>query len=156
LNNTTKTLVIAALLPFNVHALPILMTGGTPGVNGVWDVTTVTGSGYELQSTLEAQVWWGDEELARLFVQSIAADLGFPNGLESRGAAFATSLTTGYWWRVETVEGVRAYNDPNPITSFTYAIAERGAHGALTVPEPGTLALFGAGLFVVFLRRRDL
>ena len=124
-------------------------------VNGSkYDVTTVSGTYNDLQTTLSAQPWFGDVSLSYTFANIVLDGLGRPNYNGNVGPLFAigTRFVPGdqMWVRAsyyqydsdfgdEVFEGL---NITIPSQTATYAKAQ------LLPPEPtsvpGPLPLFGA------------
>jgi len=154
-------LIIAALFvfsPFVAGADPIVIDGAADSNNdGVWDILLLDGSFDELDATLTAQVWWGDDSLARLFADTLgiaSGNIGF--GLNHWGPLFAVTssivnglaLNLGQLCLDDACSGT-SYDNVSNIKRVTFATASR-----ITIPEPGTLSLLAFGIVGMSLLRR--
>jgi hypothetical protein len=79
--NRTFTLLRAACLAL---ALSCLLAATSKAVvvtvNSLqYDVTSITGNYPSLSSTLQGQVWWGNQSLATGFAGAVGLQLGTPN-----------------------------------------------------------------------------
>lgn len=128
---------------------------------GDYDITTVTGTFDEVASDLMAQDWWGDGTLASEFSDALGDllgtfDLPLPEGSLAYTPVFAYEATEGSFDGYLWVDfpggsglGPSSISGPRGIP-LVWAVGER-----VSVPEPGTLALLGVGLFGIgFARRR--
>lgn len=121
-----------------------------------YEVSTVVGTFDDLEATLTAQVWWGDDNLAGDFFEAVGDSLGFPNDpliSNPLGPLFAFKAgSTQFQFRSITDGGAAGgFADRDEV--FTFAIAEIAA-----VPLPASLPLLfaGAGALVVLRRRRNI
>ena len=77
--STWLAIVALVLSPLSAQAVLIEITdSGVEGVNGIWDVTTITGTGNDLLGILDDQVWFGNGDLAMLFATAVGDASGFP------------------------------------------------------------------------------
>ena len=149
-------LMIAALFlisPFAASADPIVIT-----VNDIDYEVTAFDTRYPVNTVLfESQVWWGDSDLAKLFALEVSKSAGLGGqfwGDYGPFFAFEHQLDDGRGWDwvyawTQNPSGGADLNDPGDPWNYRYAFAER-----VSVPEPGTLALFGIGLAGMGLARR--
>lgn len=125
-----------------------------------FNVTTVTGSYYELQPLLIVQPWWTPSP-SQIFpdeaASQVGAKLGFPNSDTSvqRGPLFALdnifgvndeeTVDASFWQVIGGVESLGRSEEFAGSDVFTYAIIDE----ATPVPEPatilGSLAAIGFG-----------
>jgi autotransporter-associated beta strand protein len=121
----------------------LLAEAGVVTVNGTnYDLTTVTGTFFSKQSTLESQLWWGNTSLA----DSLAAAFGGiydplrpwePLGL---GPKFATSYTPGsnvygsFFVNGSVRSGFQVTNPQNN-ASYTWAIINKPFPTTITNPD---------------------
>jgi hypothetical protein len=156
--NRTFTLIRAAGLALALSCLTATTSKAVVvTVNSVqYDVTSITSNYPSLSSTLQEQVWWGNQSLATSFATAAGLQLGAPNpgsisplfvwnvsGSDLVARATGT-LNTG-------VFTVLVSNGVNVQAPLTYAVAQLAA-----VPDSGgTLAMLGTALAgLIALRRR--
>ncbi len=116
---------------------------------GVYEVTTVRGTGTSLETLLRDQIWWGDPTLAEEFALKVGGQLGFGNPFGT-GPYFAYGFrsippTT----RTRDVSICAPRRSPPPVIcndSFTLEIQPRIYAVGSQVPEPTTMLLFTTGL----------
>lgn len=121
-----------------------------------YDVSKLTGTFNDLQSTLTQQIWWGSSSAASAFAGLVGGDLGFPNG----GVNF--SFGPYFAFASPSAVGLFAYGTVNssppevsgPFVAsddqlYTYAVAT----SSVPVPTPALLpGLIGMG--VAALRKK--
>jgi hypothetical protein len=146
-------------LPEAAQALTVTRT-----INGTsYDITTVTGTFNDLQSTLTNSAtvpWWGKQSLAFDFTQAVADSLEFPNFAGRFGSFFAywsggigsvsPTLISSYNWTNPSFFGAGAVgesffdslNQGDAVKTFAIATAV-----ATPVPTPALLpGLVGMGI----------
>ena len=123
-------------------------------VNSVqYDVSTVTGNYASLASTLQSQVWWGNESVADSFAAAVGGHFGFPNSsLGGPFFAFATSgsdVVARAWQFGGSTLGILVLGP----ASRTFAVA----HQVGSVPDSGiTSAMLCLALGALIALRRRL
>ena len=148
--NALLALVVIMLSPMTANAVLIEISGDGEFA-GLCEVTFVEGTAGDLADDLAAQVWWGDAAAAMVFANIIEDKEGVNHvGLSAyfvrNDSGGFTAFNTGAVFGSLGVSGFCCI-DPRVVSIF--AMAER-----VSVPEPGTLALLGLGLFGVGLSRR--
>lgn len=151
--------VAVCLIPALSHASTWQAT-----VNGtVYDFSTISGTYDGLSSTLNAQAWWGNGDLANQFRDASVGAVGYS------GAAFYAYNLTNNWQGqgfdvVYVVNQVNSYEPTDPTgspwtqSSFTHDYVVATAAGAPEIDGglmPQALLLLG-GLGLVYGRRRVL
>jgi len=112
-----------------------------------YDITTEFGTFSSLQTTLESQVWWGNQALAIEFADVVNTGLGLPNatgasGGNDLGPIFAYDPIFGGVWSTQ-LGGFAGPGVHGTITpGVTYAVATLVEPES--VPEPMTLLGLGA------------
>ncbi len=133
-------LVSLIVLYIPAHAVRIVYEGNVnPAARGEWEVTTITGTFEQEQSTLLNQVWFGSV-LALEFAELVGEQLGFPNPGGFNPAGNAGPIFA--WSYGEGVGGRAVFeNDPSVAVNigvsanqpWTWAVARR-----VLGPEPET------------------
>ena len=145
-------LILLIIVPFQAHAVLITTSIGD------YEITTVEGTFTALSSTLLAQPWAESFSLAFEFAGLVQDSFGVVN-VGDRGPYFGhtmgiTNFQAATWCTsttsaVSCVPPVVQNVSTNFATSRVWAVAE-----PVSVPEPSTLGLLGAGLLVLFMRRK--
>lgn len=157
LTATTATLaatsVVLTALPEAAGAATVTRT-----INGTsYDISTVTGSFNNLQSTLTDTPWWNNRDLAGQFAAEVGVDLGDPNF--RRGPFFAYD-TAGVEVRFRTwgfpggfLPGGGLLDGLGAVGENTFAVATPTA--ATPIPTPALLPGV-VGLGIATYRKRKL
>lgn len=136
-------IIAAALWAAPVHAGLITLENGE-----TWNITTVTGSFWELEDTLTQQPWWGPREwqTAFDFAWATGYSVGRPNYDGLMGPLFMHYYDLAHGVSDGLSHVVSEYNTSqfptlrhrhSLTTEFTYAVAE-----PIAAPIPGALWLF--------------
>jgi len=155
-------LALFIVVPLSANAVLIDTSIGT------YEVTYVFSFGFGLGEDRDKnQPWHGDQQLAVEFATLVGDSLGFLNSLPSleQGCpAFGAACGDygPYFARnqifTHQVVTVSQYQDGRVLTFLEYGLDRANwaiATKVTSIPEPGTLSLFGAGLLALgFLRRR--
>jgi PEP-CTERM motif len=152
-----KKLLLALLfvVPFQAHAVVVSYGGNLYDVNTILTSYNTDNAGAQL---LRNSFWWGSSSVADWFADYFGTYFGNninpPGGGGAYGAYFAFGTSQGgtggdVYIRAWDLSGTGAL-DKDSRRYFAYAV-ERSAQ---QVPEPGTLALLGAGLLGVGMLRR--
>ena len=160
LRHITATLCALVILCLSMPASAFVISTSV----GDYDVTRVNDSFINLQTTLEAQVWWGNSALAEEFAGELQGEFGagvgslqqllgwadyflYASGNDVINVSFAI-LATG------SVSSGGFIDSANASQVRSYATARLVDTG---LPEPGTLGLLLMGLTgLVFARKRNL
>jgi hypothetical protein len=141
-------LVAVLLSPMAANADPIIISTSI----GDYEIELIEGQTTDLSAMLQDQVWYGSQNLAVEFAGLVLDAfgpvnlpyVGFNDGPYFVWDMGSESFSVGlYWFDVGVFSGTfdNGY--------YVYATAEE-----VSVPEPGTLALFGLGLLGMGLARR--
>lgn len=147
--NTYLALIAVLLTPMVAAAVPVEIAG-TASSDGTWDIATLTGAWQDVSSQLMTQEWWLDVALADTFRDALGDTLG----LFDQGFGPVTPLFAYEGGDIWNATAIQSNGFPAHYNCFGGPDCEDGSYGRVwavatrvSVPEPGTLALFVIGLF---------
>jgi hypothetical protein len=99
-----------------------------------YEITTISGTFDDNQSSLEMQPWWGSQTVAEEAAGLVGTELGTPNFGNTAGAFFAYAATSSLLF-LESSEPSYPLNSWPSDREATFAVAEEVSQ----VPEPSTI-----------------